>query len=313
MIQPEILKNDEPLLWSPGTGTDVWAMFHAAIVGDLETIHRLLRKDPALARCQHSYRTPLYFAVRENRLEVAALLLESGADPLGLGVHDSLVQIARDRGYSEMQALLESTLVRLHNVSPRGEDVAAAIRGRDLARARSLLDASPDLLHAGDLRGNQPIHWAVKTRQIDVIDDLLERGADPNARRYDGARPIQLTNGDYLFRGWRDVPKDETTTPEAVLAHLRARGAFCDICTAASIGDRERVTELLNQDPSLANRVSDYVTYYLGSGAPLRNAAARGHIEIVKLLLERGADPNLREESIAARPRAVLSGLSRTL
>ena len=44
------------------------------------------------------------------------------------------------------------------------------------------------------------------------------------------------------------------------------------------MGDLDRVRELLDQDPSLANRVSGYVTYYLGSGSPLRNAAANGHL-----------------------------------
>jgi len=42
VIQPEALKKDEPLFWSPGKGTDVWAMFCAASTGDLETIKRLL-------------------------------------------------------------------------------------------------------------------------------------------------------------------------------------------------------------------------------------------------------------------------------
>ncbi len=148
------------------------------------------------------------------------------------------------------------------------------------------------------------------TRQIDVLDDLLARGADINAVRCDGARPIQLTNGDYHYRGWRDVPKDWPTTPMQVLAHLRARGAYCDICTACHIGDLERVKELLDQDPTLANRVSDYVTYYVGSGAPLKNAAAQGHIEIVKLLLERGADPNLREEGVAPNGHALYSAVA---
>lgn len=309
MIQPDELKKNERLLWSTGTGTDVWQMFCAAIIGDLETVKRLLDKDSSLARCQHAYRTPIYFAVRENQLEVAAFLLEHGADPLSLAVNDGLLDICRDRGYEEMQKLLEANLADVHGASPKGTAVAAAIRERDLPKVRSILDASPELLHAGDERSNQPIHWAVMTRQIDMIDELLARGADINASRFDGARPIQLTNGDYHYRGWRDVPTEIATTPADVLAHLRARGAYCDICTAAHIGDLERVKELLDEDPSLANRVSKYVTYYLGSGAPLKNAAARGHLEIVKLLLERGADPNLAEEGIAPHGHALYSAV----
>jgi ankyrin repeat protein len=90
---------------------------------------------------------------------------------------------------------------------------------------------------------------------------------------------------------------------------LRSRGAYIDIGTAASIGDLERVRELLDQDLSLANRVSDYVSYYVGSGAPLKNAAARGHIDVVRLLLERGADPNLPEEGIAPNGHALYAAV----
>jgi ankyrin repeat protein len=307
MIQPEALKKNEPLVWATGTGTDVWELFCSCIAGDLEAVKRLLAKDPSLIRTQHAYRTPLYFAVRENQVEVAAFLLDHGADPLGLAVNDSLLEIARDRGYTEMEKLLEAKYASLHGASPKGEALATAIRARDLTKVKSLLDAAPELLHAGDERGNQPIHWATMTRQLDVIDELLARGADIDARRQGGARPIQLTNGDYHFRGWRDVPQDWPTTPAQVLAHLRTRGAYVGICMAASIGDLERVRELLDQDPSLANRVSEYGTYYIGSGAPLKNAAARGHIEIVRLLLERGADPNLPEEGIAPHGHALYS------
>src|SRR5262249_48963430 len=114
----------------------------------------------------------------------------------------------------------------------------------------------------------------------------------------------------YNFRGWRDVPQDWPITPAQVLAHLHARGAYMDICTACHLGDLARVKELLAQDPTLANRVSEYVTYYLGSGAQLKNAAAKGHLEIVKLLLEHGADPNLPEEHIAPHGHALYSAVA---
>ena len=303
MIQPEPLKQKIPLMWSTGLGSDAWEMFCACIKGDLETIKRLVDKDPSLARCHYAYRTPLYFAVRENQLEVTVFLLEHGAGPIGR----DLLEIARDRGYVNLERLLEAKSASLHGASSKGEAVAEAIREHDLPKVRGLLDANPELLHAGDASSNRPIHWAVMTRQFDMIDELLARGADINAPRQDGARPIQLTNGDYNFRGWRDVAQDWPTTPAQVLAHLRARGAYVDICTACQIGELDRVRELLDEDPTLANRVSAYVTYYLGSGAPLKNAAAAGHLEIVKLLLEHGADPNLPEEGIAPHGHALYS------
>src|SRR5206468_2143336 len=159
MTQPDALKKSEPLTWSAGIGRDVWDLFCACIQGNLEMVQRLVAKDPTLVRCHYNYRKPLYFAVRENQLDVAAFLLERDPDPTGLAVNDSLVDIARDRGYAEMETLLEHRLTNLHGASVRGDAVAAAIRERDLADVRRLLDASPDLLHAGDRGSNQPIHW----------------------------------------------------------------------------------------------------------------------------------------------------------
>src|SRR5205814_1188835 len=41
-----------------------------------------------------------------------------------------------------------------------------------------------------------------------------------------------------------------------------------------------------------------------------RNAAAKGHIEVVKLLLERGANPNVPEEGIAPRGHALYAAVA---
>src|SRR5215831_16796303 len=107
MTQPEALKTNRPLKWSTGRGTDVWAMFCACVVGDLGTVQQLVTKDQSLVRTHYGYRKPLYFAVRENRIDIVAFLFERDPDPTGLAVNDSLLEIARDRGYAEMVRLLE--------------------------------------------------------------------------------------------------------------------------------------------------------------------------------------------------------------
>jgi ankyrin repeat protein len=68
------------------------------------------------------------------------------------------------------------------------------------------------------------------------------------------------------------------------LAALLDAGPPLDIFEAAAVGDMDRVRDLLDTDPEEANA-------FAGDGfTPLAFAAFFGHVETVRLLLERGAD-----------------------
>lgn len=310
MQSARALQKNQELPWSPGTGQQVHAMFAAALSGDLAGLRALLQENPALANCHYIYRTPLYFAVRENQPAAAQLLLEAGANLLGHTVDDSLLQVARDRGYAAMEVMLREHSQGKVGLGGEGETLAAAIRAYDLPLVLQLLEEDPQRLHQPDERGNLPVHWATMTRQKELLQELVRRGASLESERPDGARPLQLTNGDYAYRGWRDVPGHVETSAEEMSRYLMSLGAFVDISTAAHLGQKSRVLQLLKEDRALANHLPSYGGYYRGSGPPLKNAAAAGHLEIVELLLQYGADPNLREEGIAPHGQALYGAVA---
>ncbi len=298
MQQPDFLQTDKHLNWSWGRGNDVWAMFAAAASGDVDTLRELVAREPSLLRCESHYRTPLHFAVRENQIDAARFLLEQGVEPTytqGSGWHDSTMQLTRDRGDREMLDLLETHQYSQWKICAAGDEIGQAMCERNVEKTDALL--AEHGFEVADARGNQPLHWAVMTRQVDLIRSLVASGADINHQRPDGARPLDLTNGDYFYRGWRDLHPDAPEDHWAIMDVLLELGAFYDLTTACRRQDINRVKQILHDDPESGKRDADYVTWY--SGYPLRSATKSGNREIVELLLAHGADPNRPEHGIA--------------
>jgi ankyrin repeat protein len=180
MVQPDELKQDEPLLWSPGTGTEVWTLFCACASGDLATVTRLVDANASLVRAHYEYRTPLYFAVRENQMAVATFLLERGAEPFWNG--DDLVDIARLRGHREMEALIESRRPPHRHQRHSGSALVQAVMRGDLDAVRSLLErgADPNEPEECNAPHGRALYSAVYERRFEIAKLLLEHGANPN-------------------------------------------------------------------------------------------------------------------------------------
>lgn len=92
------------------------------------------------------------------------------------------------------------------------------------------------------------------------------------------------------------------TGRNAVADYLQANGARVDIHTAAYLGDYKSVVLLLDADPSLLNQGHPqhdmgqgngrHLGFYAASAAwatPVCYTIVGGHIEIVELLISRGA------------------------
>jgi ankyrin repeat protein len=300
MIRPDELTSELPHgPWSC-RGCDVWDTICAAAAGDVAALRRLLERDPNLYRAEYWYTQPIHFAVREGHLEAVQILLDAGADPAAVGLREDLVIVARDRGHEAVARLLEDARARLSSSTPAAADHAihlAAAAG-DLVRVRELLDAEPQLVHCIDRAGGTPLHRAVAASEREMVRLLLDRGADIHAVH--GAGPGSESG--YAAAGFQPIDLALWSGPfwgvrgDIETARLLIeRGAACDLVIAAALGDIERVQSILDEDPHqiAAARPS-------GKRA-LSSAVEFGHQHIVRLLLDRGADPNWPEASTAPR------------
>ncbi|ULL16270.1 ankyrin repeat domain-containing protein [Paenibacillus sp. H1-7] len=269
-------------------------MMSCTIEGNLPALRTMLEEDPSLVNRSVGYFTPLHFAVRSGNIDSVRLLLEYGADPTErtLGWQDDSWTKAKDRGYEDIANLLETHMGHRYKSSPAGSGIVESIKNRDRDEILRQLNADPESIHTGDERGNRPLHWAVLTRQMWLIDELLSRGADLQAARVDGATPIQLAiDGDYWYRANRDLSQEAIRDQWILVGYLLACGAEYDLCTAASVGDTIHARSLLEAKPGLIHEKNA-----IGK-RPLSYAARSGYLTMLKLLLEYGADPNGDEES----------------
>ena len=186
--------------------------------------------------------------------------------------------MADDRGYTEISSLLRSQLGRRLALADGTGALLEAARKGDLTRVNAELARDPGLARVSNETGDTALHQAVEGGHLDVIDRLIAAGADINATRGDGFRPVH--SAIHKLRG------DRAT----IVDRLIAAGAEYTIYVAAARGDRQFVRDALARDSSLAN-FEDTCHH-----RPISAAAGRNDLEMVKLLLAHGADPNLPEE-----------------
>ena len=183
-----------------------------------------------------------------------------------------------------------------------------AIRAGDLAAVQALLDQDSALLNGKNAQSQSPVLFSIYNRQKEIRDFLMSRGAvlelHEAAACGDLARARELVEKDaalarsYSPDGFPIVALAAVFGNLEVTKYLHAKGA--DINAAATNGSGYNALS-----GAVTSGHTEIVKWLLESGAepnyrysndysPLLNAAANGHLEILKLLQARGADLHAR-------------------
>jgi len=150
--------------------------------------------------------------------------------------------------------------------------LAGLVAAGDAAAVRTAVQAQPRLLTTTTEREGQdgwtPLHVAVAEGRAELVDLLLDAGADLEARTEHDRTPLHVAL---------------SHAPQLV-DPLLARGAQPDGAAAAYLGDTDRLAARLDSGESAVRDDADM--------SLLGFAALGGSTAAVQLLLDRGADPD---------------------
>ena len=301
-IRPAELASDDPYGEWGCRGRDIWDAFCAAADGDAAALRSVLGRDPNLYRAEYWYTPPLYFAVREGRLEATRVLLEAGADPSHVGIAhagDDLLTTARDRGHEDLVRLLEHESGRRRGLPkprlPADDPIVDAARRGDLEGVRVRLLAEPNPSKDARTARGLALHAAARGGHRPLVELLLDHGADPNA--------TIDSSGSATYAA---------STPE-LRRLLLDRGGRLDCFDLVFLDADDEAVRRVEADPAEADagcggvlaaactlRKRELVVRLIAAGArvPKLLTACRGYLlsepDTLRLLLERaGMDPNL--------------------
>jgi ankyrin repeat protein len=182
----------------------------------------------------------------------------------------AIVKFLLDKG-ADPKAADARGRTALHGLVARGEG----------ALVRSLLDRGAEV-NAKDQRGRTPLHRAVECGNESAVDALLAAHADVNATDATGRTPIRLAPYSLSY----------TTYNPPMVKKLLDHGAQVDLVTTIALGSVEQVAAAIERDPKAVNQKGKTQDERL----PLHWAVSRKSPEMVKLLLDHGADPNAKEK-----------------
>jgi ankyrin repeat protein len=211
--------------------------------------------------------TPLMLATFEGDVEEAARLLKEGADVKAINSYGvTALQLAADTANTDLIRLLLKAGADPESPNPDGETALHVVaRSGNVDAAKLLLKAGAKVDAVEQFGGQTPLMWAAARRHPQMVELLLSKRADVNARS--------------AVRDYKRVATAESR------AAPRDRGGFTPLMYAARGNCGECVEVLLKHKADVNLADPSFVV-------PLSIAMMNGNWDIAKALVEAGADVN---------------------
>jgi ankyrin repeat protein len=274
--------------------------------------HAVLARDPAMVRLLMTHGADARIGIFPHRVPTTSLA------------------IATERGYDDIAGIIREAEAGRGHVNRRYEsagtppppELTAALNRGDEPALIAFLESSPLLRERPELLASGPdgvalLHLAAARLMPAVAAWALTHGADVNARSGSGFAPIDMLGrwptghpherleetSDLLLRHGATLPASAAVAlgkadwiraqhAAGTLAHpTRGDG----LLTAAVEHGRLDMLELLLElgfDADERKRVVAGDDAHESRGMPLERAVAKGDLEMARVLLEHGADPN---------------------
>jgi ankyrin repeat protein len=220
--------------------------------GKADVVSQLLQKGADVNATAARGQTALMWAVAQKHPGVVKVLISKGAD-----IH------ARTATWDEMMAVPPHGLPLYNRIVPHGSDTALMFAARvgDLESARLLIGAGANVNDA-DAWGVTATVMAAHSGFADLVELLLDRGADPNAARA-GFTAMHAA-----------IMRRNTRIVAALLAHGADANAPLEVWTP---------TRRSSKDWNFAPELVGATPFWL--------AARFTQPDVMRLLLKHGADP----------------------
>jgi ankyrin repeat protein len=304
------------LIDAMGGGIKKATALHLAVLNNQHAAVRLLiaRGADLNRRDFPDNAAPLHFAAIHGGLETIRLLVEAGADINGkaddyeVGVLGWATCFGQTR--EDVAAYLLSHGAELNLWTAIALDRVDDVRAM-VARETALLGSRM----TRNQHRRTPLHHAAAKNRARIVRLLIELGADPNATDATGATPLTTAS--------------QENADAAIIDDLLAVGARLDFLTAVNLGRYREAEAMLRDDPSrIGADGRDTIALHLAvnkknltsirwliahgvavsakrpmwdcNHTALHMTIENGAIEIARMLLDAGADPNVRDDKYNA-------------